>query len=345
MVKDLTSTSIRTSLGIVSHRSQFTQSLCIMSRFYEICCPEHPEANLIEDYAAGDQICSACGLVVGDRVIDVGSEWRTFSSSDGNANGDPSRVGAAENPLLNGLGLTTIVGPSLGSSSSSGATSYQSRRSGNSSNKPYGSNKVLLAAFKQIGTMADRLNMPKTIVDSASLLFKQAYEGKSIKGRTNDASCAACLYIACRQDGVPRTFKEICAVSKVTKKDIGRMFKIILKGLETSVELINTGDFMSRFCSNLGLPINVQKAATHIAKRCAETDIVPGRSPITVVAAAIYMASQASEVKKSQNEIGEVSGVAEGTIKQVYKKMLPQASGLFPDKFVFHTPIEQLPQL
>ena len=37
---------------------------------------------------------------------------------------------------------------------------------------------------------------------------------------------------------------EICAVSKVSKKDIGRVFKLILKTLETSVDLITTGDFM-----------------------------------------------------------------------------------------------------
>ena len=32
-----------------------------------IYCQEHPTAPLIEDYRAGDQICSQCGLVVGDR--------------------------------------------------------------------------------------------------------------------------------------------------------------------------------------------------------------------------------------------------------------------------------------
>lgn len=36
----------------------------------------------------------------------------------------------------------------------------------------------------------------------------------------------------------------------------------------------------------------VQRAATHIAKKAVELDIVPGRSPISVAAAAIYMASQ-----------------------------------------------------
>lgn len=33
----------------------------------KVCCYAHPEAPLIEDYRAGDQICSQCGLVVGDR--------------------------------------------------------------------------------------------------------------------------------------------------------------------------------------------------------------------------------------------------------------------------------------
>lgn len=113
-----------------------------------------------------------------------------------------------------------------------------------------------------------------------------------ILGRSNDAIASACLYIACRQEGVPRTFKEICAVSKISKREIGRCFKLILKALETSVDLITTGDFMSRFCSNLGLPNMVQRAATHIARKAVELDIVPGRSPISVAAAAIYMASQ-----------------------------------------------------
>ena len=118
------------------------------------------------------------------------------------------------------------------------------------------------------------------------------HDGKNLKGRSNDAIASACLYIACRQEGVPRTFKEICAVSKISKKEIGRCFKLILKALDTSVDLITTGDFMSRFCSNLGLPNSVQKAATAIARAAVDLDIVPGRSPISVAAAAIYMASQ-----------------------------------------------------
>ena len=55
--------------------------------------------------------------------------------------------------------------------------------------------------------MADRINLPKTITDRANVLFKMVSDGKNLKGRSNDAIAAACLYIACRQEGVHRTFK------------------------------------------------------------------------------------------------------------------------------------------
>merc|ERR1712029_16405 len=186
-------------------------------------------------------------------------------------------------------------------------------------------------AFRIIAGMADRINLTKTIVDRANVLFKMVSDGKHLKGRSNDAIAAACLYIACRQEGVPRTFKEIVAVSTVSKKEIGRCFKLILKAHDTSVDLITTGDFMSRFCVTLTLSREVQKAATCIAKKAVDLDIVPGRSPISVAAAAIYMASQASDDKRAQREIAEIAGVADVTIRQSYKLMLPRAAELFPE--------------
>ena len=312
----------------------------------KICCKFHPEAALIEDYRAGDQICSACGLVVGDRVIDVGSEWRTFSSESGGE--DKSRVGGPENTLL-GSDLSTMIGPSPGGRGAGGSYSNMSSDAAIYSNRSRPqttttSDRALMDAFRTMSNMSDRINLPRTITDRANVLFKMVYEGRNLKGRSNSAIAAACLYIACRQDGVPRTFKEIVAVSAVIKKEIGRVFKLILKAHDTNVELITTGDFMSRFCGTLSLARPIQKAATCIAQRAVDLDIVPGRSPISVTAAAIYMASQASRDKRTQKEIADIAGVADVTIRQSYKLMLARAKDLFPADFNFVTPIENLPQ-
>jgi len=301
-------------------------------------CATHPNCALVEDYRAGDMICPECGLVVGDRVVDVGSEWRTFSNESNGT--DRSRVGGGENPFLDGTDLSTMVGSDRASGSGLDLQSYAryQNRSGIS-----GSDRSLLNALREIQTMASRINLPKTITDRANQLFKQVHDQKTLKGRSNDAIASACLYIACRQEGVPRTFKEICAISKIPKKEIGRCFKLILRTLEASVDLITSEDFMSRFCSNLGLNSTVQRAAAYIAKKAHELDLVPGRSPVSVAAAAIYLASQASADKKSQKDIGDIAGVAEVTIRQSYRSMIGRAAELFPANFVFDTPIERLP--
>lgn len=110
------------------------------------------------------------------RVIDVGSEWRTFSNEKSGV--DPSRVGGPENPLLNGSDLTTTIGPGRGGASFDdfGVSRYQNRRTMSSSDR------ALINAFKEINSMADRINLPRTIVDRANNLFKQVHDGRNLKG-------------------------------------------------------------------------------------------------------------------------------------------------------------------
>ncbi|XP_065576518.1 transcription initiation factor IIB-like isoform X2 [Artemia franciscana] len=131
-----------------------------------VTCPHHPLADLIEDSHAGDTICAECGLVVGDRVIDVGTEWRTFSNEKSGA--DPSRVGGPENPLFGDGDLSTMIGPAGPNSvDESGFARYNNRRQMSSSDR------TLMNAVREISTMADRINLPRTIVDRANSLFKE----------------------------------------------------------------------------------------------------------------------------------------------------------------------------
>ena len=122
--------------------------------------------------------------------------------------------------------------------------------------------------------MAERLKLPKTIVDRANHLFKMVNDGElRTRGRSKISIAATSIYIACRQEGVPRTFEEIAAVSAVSKREIGRVFKLILKAHKISVEVVTAGDYVSRFCGTLSLSRNVQIAATTIAKRAVDIEI------------------------------------------------------------------------
>jgi len=311
-----------------------------MSHLRQISCPDHPESALVEDYRAGDMVCPECGLVVGDRTIDVGSEWRTFSKDGKNAtkNKDMSRVGDVRNPLLSGSDLSTIIQENPGQPSGSGFSSFNNRRTMSNTDR------VLINAFREIASMCDRINITTEIKEAANKLFKEVYESKQLRGRSNDAISAACLYIACRQKQAPRTFKEIVAISRISKKDISKAFKLIVRNMETQVRTITTSDFVDRFCGKLELPFKLRQVAKTVAKNATEMNLVAGRSPLSVVAAAIFLVSQASKHKKSQKEIGDVAGVAEVTIRGTYKEIVMHAKKLFPPDFNFDTPPSMLMQ-
>ncbi|XP_030611380.1 transcription initiation factor IIB-like isoform X1 [Archocentrus centrarchus] len=301
-------------------------------------CPYHPDAYLVEDYSAGDLICTECGLVVVDRCIDVAAEWRVFSSEEDLK--DPSRVGDAQNLLLNGGDLTTMISKGAGAASFDefGNPKYQNRQTMSSSDQS------MLNIFEAISTMADRIHLVGIIVDRANRLVKRVYEQKILKGRVN-AIASACLFIACREEGVPRSYKDICAVSELSMKEICRCVGLIMRGLQIVLDPIKAEDFTLRFSSNLGLPKEVQKAATFIARKAEELYLVPGRSPVSVAAAAIYMASQASAEKKTRKEIGDMAGVVDVTVRASYQLIYPRAAELFPPDFKFDTPVHKLPQL
>ncbi len=41
-------------------------------------CPECGGTHISKDYDRGEFVCDDCGLVIGDKIIDQGPEWRAF---------------------------------------------------------------------------------------------------------------------------------------------------------------------------------------------------------------------------------------------------------------------------
>uniref|UniRef100_M1C6N6 Transcription initiation factor IIB-2 n=1 Tax=Solanum tuberosum TaxID=4113 RepID=M1C6N6_SOLTU len=256
--------------------------------------------EVVFDHAAGDTVCSECGLVLESRSIDETSEWRTFADESGDH--DPNRVGGPVNPLLGDVGLSTVI--SKGPNGSNGDSSLA--RLQNRGGDP---ERALVMAFKAIANMADRLSLVSTIKDRASEIYKRLEDQKCTRGRNLDALVAACIYIACRQEGKARTVKEICSIANgATKKEIGRAKEFIVKQLKVemgdSMEMgtIHAGDYLRRFCSNIGMNHEEIKAVQETVKKSEEFDI--RRSPISIAAAIIYMLTQLTDSKKPLRGLG-----------------------------------------
>ena len=77
--------------------------------------------------------------------------------------------------------------------------------------------------------MCDAWHIPRNVSDTAKHLFKMVSDAGAFRGKSQEAIIAGCIFIACRQCKVPRTFREIFALTKVSKKEIGRIFKALEK--------------------------------------------------------------------------------------------------------------------
>ncbi|TPX64473.1 hypothetical protein SpCBS45565_g05850 [Spizellomyces sp. 'palustris'] len=278
---------------------------------------QDPVPNIVEDFAAGDLICGNCGLVLGNRIIDTRSEWRTFSNSDDNTD-DPSRVGAAGDPLLGGMNHidSTVISQRDGGS---GAARDLSRVHGKATNQK--SEKNLMTAFKEIQTMCERIGLSKLVSDSAKQMFKRAEDQKVLRGKPPVAIMAACIYIGCRENGNTRTFKEICALTKVSKKDIGRIYKVLQPLLDKPSQEISLDSYVIRFSSALDVGQDVIRATSEVLKRAQHLGTLAGKSPISIVAGCLYFVSCLSkdDEMKSARDIANVAGCTEATLKNAYK--------------------------
>ena len=392
-----------------------------MAYFEKLQCKNcGPNGELIEDDHAGDTICIKCGFVALERSVDVGAEWRTFR--DNPTGNDRSRVGPADDDYYgnNILGSYIQFGQDIGVIPAGAATSTHEKRPVFKRRSTH-SMVSLSKSLDEIRSICDRLHLDQSIMNQAKDVHKKVNEGKWMKGRSNTTTAAACVFIACKRENVPRAYREICGGSEAQVKEVTRGVRHImscysrehthkqptpnmesthkqptpsmenthkqptpnmenthkqptpsmenthkqptpsmenthkqptsswedthiqptLRRKKTHKQPATTLDYMARFCGLLGLP----RKFNHVAIKVADgaRGHLMNRSPLSVAAAALYLATQASDSKRSAQEVSEASGVAVSTIVNLYKMLLPEASSLFPEDFIFTTPIEQLP--
>ncbi|KAI5018721.1 hypothetical protein ZWY2020_043609 [Hordeum vulgare] len=278
-----------------------------------VYCPEcHRATEVVLDHATGDTICTECALVLDAHYIDECSEWRNFADDGGGDDRDPSRVGASGDPFLNAK-LSTVIVYSNKPSATGVAANALPRMSVRDADASAASENTLVDGFRGIADMADRLGLVATIRDLAKETFKKLYDAKgSPRGRKRDAVYAACLYIACRNLGMPRTYKELASED----------------GQVMDIGVVSASDYLRRFCSRLGLG-NQEVRDAKEAVRKVEEGLDVRRNPESVAAAIIYMVVQRAGAGRSVKDVSVATGVAEGTIKEAHKDLTPHAQMLF----------------
>ena len=284
-------------------------------------CPDCGSTNLREHRERGEVLCRSCGLVVEDKMVEFGQEWREFEDE---GRGDSQRrTGAPMTYTQFDQGLGTEVGQKADLfqlSSKDRNRFFRLRKWQYRISTAIERNlKMALAELKRVSSY---LKLPKSVEEEAALIYTQAVQRGLVRGRSMESVVAGALYAACRRHEVPRTLDELSEASGIEKKEIGRTYRFVTRELGINILPSNPADYIARFASSLKLQPDTQSTAVEILEEAQHAELTSGRGPTGIAAAALYVAALIHGERRTQREVADVAGVTEVTIRNRYKELL-----------------------
>jgi transcription initiation factor TFIIB len=292
--------------------------------YYIKKCPECSSINLFVNREKGEIICKDCGLVVEDKMVEFGQEWREFEG-DGGGEQKHRRTGAPMTYTQYDQGLGTEVGQKadlfqLGSKDRN--KFFRLRKWQYRISTAIERNlKLALAELKRVSSY---LKLPKSVEEEAAMIYTQAVQRGLVRGRSMESVVSGALYAACRRHEVPRTLDELSEASNIEKKEIGRTYRFVTRELGITILPSNPADYIARFASSLKLSPETQSKAVEILEEAQHEELTSGRGPTGIAAASLYVAALMHGEKRTQREVADVAGVTEVTIRNRYKELLDE---------------------
>jgi len=289
------------------------------------CCPECGSTRLMRDYECAEVVCMDCGFVITAKIADRGPEWRAFTNEQ---RAKRTRVGAPLTYTIHDKGLSTMIDwhdrDVYGKSLSPGqkAQVYRLRKWQRRIRVSDATERNLAFALSEITKIANNLNLPKNILETASVIYRKAVKARLIRGRSIQGVTAAAVYLACRQCKLARTLEEIAQASNINKKEVGRSYRFLIRELDYFVPPLKPSQYITKFSNQLTMQGKVEEIAHKILATAKELKLTSGRGPTGIAAAASYIASVLTGERKTQREIAEIAQVTEVTIRNRYKELV-----------------------
>lgn len=259
--------------------------------------------------------CDDCGLVLDDRPVDPGPEWRSFQDRE-----DQERTGAPLTTTRHDHGLSTEIGDNQ---DVNGYLSLQRRRqlgrlrrehrrtrhrSKREQNQMYG--------FFEVRHVTEALDLGDGLYEQACQLFRTAQEVDLLRGRCIESMGAAAVYAVCRVNGLPRTETEVAAAARCTDRAFRNAYHVLNRELALPAATQRPEQYIPQFASELGVPEHVRSRALEIARAAAERGLSNGQRPSGFAAACLLVAVDREGISVMQREIAGVAGVSTMTIRK-----------------------------
>ncbi|MFB0514570.1 MAG: transcription initiation factor IIB family protein [Candidatus Bathyarchaeia archaeon] len=284
-------------------------------------CPECGSSSLVHDQASAEVVCTNCGFVVTTKLADRGPEWRAFTPEQHTKR---ARVGAPYTFAIHDKGLSTNIERRdiRGYPSEKRVQLYRLRRWQRRTRFSSYVERNLASALSEMHRIADPLNLPKNVLETAAVMYRKAVKKRLTRGRSVRGMAVAAIYLACRQCKLLRTIEELSQAAGINKVEVARYYRLLVKNLGYSVPPQKAVKYITKFCSELGLSGKTEEVAYDILQVARELKLTYGRAAKGIAAASCYIASKVFKDYRTQRELAEVARITEVTIRNRYKELM-----------------------
>jgi transcription initiation factor TFIIB len=168
-------------------------------------------------YSSDLVTCKECGYII-SRPFDNTAEYRYFSQDD--RGGDPTRVGAPQDPRLPEASLGTVILNGYGTAK----TMYRIRKYHSWNTVPY-KERSFIQTCERLSLIGLNSGINQSIIEESKNLYTTLQEIGGRQGLSRDALLSACLYMSLKQSGSPRKPKEIAEIFGLTSSTFTKALK------------------------------------------------------------------------------------------------------------------------
>jgi transcription initiation factor TFIIB len=171
---------------------------------------------------------------------------------------------------------------------------------------------------KEVDKLAGELSLPDTVRDDSERICEDVVAKNLVGRRPVSVIAASSLYTACRESHTPVTLKDLATVTDSNPREIGRCYRSIISRMNIAPPNLNGTSYASRVAET----VNASNEATDLSLQIVKNSIskgLGGRNPMTLAAAAVYLACLITGEDSRQSDVADAAGVSEVSVRECVK--------------------------
>ncbi len=275
--------------------------------------------SVFYDHYRGEFSCTRCGLVIFDRALESGPEWRTKVGESG----ERADVGSGIDYTLHDLGMGSSFNLPNDVSPANRARLRRMREIQKRSKTIGWQERSLREAMIELDKICEDLSIPKGIKTEASMIYRRAKSKGLTGGRNMSQVLAAAIFLSCRLRGIARTEGEVSDSiaarygfeSKKCERTIRRIVRALKCALQLDVRRISPDEYIDKYSTKLGISrASIEKA--HQIHQKFPRKFLQSKSPLFLAAIMIYLGVKETGELVTLKQVADGVGVGVSSLSQ-----------------------------